>query len=530
MNENNEWEELVERHLRGELSEPEIERLAERLDSDAVARNNFVEQAQWDTRFAEALRESCDSLRKTDDLLAQRLTAIRERLPKTRLLRLLLAVSAMVIVTLAAGLFYQQSTADRRIAEITKSKQRPVAEPAIARITGLSGTLIWTGDRGEIVRDVKVGTELAGGTIEGMAPDSWFELKFNDGSTVMISGTSMLTFADAGQKVLRLREGIFSANVVPQPVGKPMLVHTPSTLLEVLGTQFDVEASLASTMLNVTEGKVRVRRLSDGREVDVPAKHRVIADGDGDLTPQRVPESVNHWKSQLHLRPGCYEKWLPATEQRAAAQKVIPLVPRENPSITLYLLGIPVSRSNGPPMVVRSDSQFVVRGRLNKPAKIHFGIAVSYVNGEFAGKFRGDLDGQQPISEPDEDGQFEVVYRIGDFTLDPCVRDRKEELSARPNDLVLNGVWAFTHTGASMGLEVTEVELIPPSRQKGKTWPSKPRHRKVSVDGQTCESTSKGRRQSNPPRGQSGHVTQEIANNSVFQSDRNGDRGEGLAC
>jgi hypothetical protein len=116
-------------------------------------------------------------------------------------------------------------------------------------------------------------------------------------------------------------------------------------------------------------------------------------------------------------------------------------------------------------VVVRSDSQFVVRGRLNKPAKVHFGIAVSNVNGEFAGKFRGDLDGEQPISEPDENGQFEVVYRIGDFTLDPCVRDRKEELAVRPDDLVLNGVWAFTHTGGPSGLVVSEVALIQPERK-----------------------------------------------------------------
>ena len=60
---------------------------------------------------------------------------------------------------------------------------------------------------------------------------------------------------------------------------------------------------------------------------------------------------------------------------------------------------------------------------------------------------------------------FEVVYRIGDFTLDPCVRDRKEELAARPEDLVLNGVWAFTHTGGPSGLVVTEVELLPPTEE-----------------------------------------------------------------
>ena len=466
MNARNDWEELIDRHLRGELAESEQERLTELLDTNAAARQEFVEQVQYDTEFAEALRENSHSLRDADILAAERAKTEGQWASKPAFLRLMLAAAAVVIVALSAGLIYQLVFPESGIPETDNIATQPRdSDVSVARITGLSGSLIWTGDRGQIVRDVKVGTELAGGTIEGMAPDSWFELQFNDGSTVMISGTSMLTFADAGQKELRLREGIFSANVTPQPEGKPMLIHTPSTLLEVLGTQFDVEASLASTMLNVTEGKVRVRRLSDGREVDVPAKHRVIAEGGGDLTPQRVPESVNHWKSQLHLRPGCYGKWLPATKQRPAAQKAIPLVPRENPSVTLYLLGIPVSRSDGPPVVVRSDSQFVVRGRLNKPAKVHFGIAVSYVNGEFAGKFRGDLDGQQPISEPDEDGQFEVVYRIGDFTLDPCVHDRKEELAPMPDDLILNGVWAFTHTGGPSGLEISEVELIPPERK-----------------------------------------------------------------
>ena len=61
---------------------------------------------------------------------------------------------------------------------------------------------------------------------------------------------------------------------------------------------------------------------------------------------------------------------------------------------------------------------------------------------------------------------LEVVYRIGDFTLDPCVRDREEELAVRPDDLVLNGVWAFTHTGSPSGLEVSEVELISPNKEE----------------------------------------------------------------
>ena len=86
-----------------------------------------------------------------------------------------------------------------------------------------------------------------------------------------------------------------------------MLIHTPSTLLQVLGTQFDVEANMASTVLNVTEGTVRVRRLSDGREIDVPAKHRVIAEGGGDLTLQtdsRVGESLEESAS-----PAAWKLW-----------------------------------------------------------------------------------------------------------------------------------------------------------------------------------------------------------------------------
>ncbi len=465
MNDKNEWEELIDCHLRGELNESQKERLAGLLDADPAMRQQFVEQVHWDTEFAEALRESSHTPRDADNLAAEQAKMARQWASKPTFLRLMLAVAAVVIVVLSAGLIYQLAYPEVGIPENNDiASQHPVSDVSVARITGLSGSLIWTGDRGQIVRDVKIGTKLAGGTIEGMSPDSWFELQFNDGSTVMISGTSMLTFADVGQKELRLREGRLSANVVPQRAGKPMLVHTRSVLLKVLGTQFDVEANLTSTVLNVSEGKVRLRRLSDRSEVDVPAKHLVVVDDERDLTPELVPDSVHHWKSRLHRRPGGYGKWLPATAERIASQKAIPLVPSDNPDVTLYLLSIPVSRSDSSPVVVQPDSRFVVRGRLNKPTRIHLGIGMRHATGEFAGKFRGDLGARQSISELDSEGHFEVVYRLGEFSLDPCVQDRKEDLADKPDGLVLNAVWAFTPAGEPAGLEVTEVELIPPPR------------------------------------------------------------------
>ena len=65
MSDAHDWQELIDRHLRGELSESEQERLAELLDSEPAARKDFVKQVQWDTRFAEVLREGRGGVRQT---------------------------------------------------------------------------------------------------------------------------------------------------------------------------------------------------------------------------------------------------------------------------------------------------------------------------------------------------------------------------------------------------------------------------------------------------------------------------------
>lgn len=463
MNDHRNWEELIDRHLRDELDEAEKERLAELLDSNPTARQEFVEHVQWDTEMSEALRESRHSIRDAGSLSARRSAPSGEG-AKTRFLRLMLSAAAVVIVALSAGLIYQTAQTKSRIGEAGKvPEQLRASDASIAKITGLSGALIWTGDRGQIVQDISVGTELAGGTIEGLAPDSWFQLQFRDGSTVMISGAALLTFADLGQKKLRLREGRLSANVEPQPDGKPMLIHTRSAELKVLGTRFDVEADLASTMLTVSEGTVRFRRLSDGTEVDVLAKHQVTTDTDDDLLPALTPESVHAWKSQLHPKQ-VYGKWQPATGQQPASLKAIPLNPSDAPHVTLYLAGLSVDRSDGSPVVLLPGSKFVVRGRLRSQARVHFGIRVTYPNGEFAGMFRGDLHENQPLAAQDGNGRFEEVYSLQDFTVDPAVRDRQDELAAKPDGFIFDGAWAFTHTGGPSGLEITEIEVLPPDQ------------------------------------------------------------------
>ena len=450
MSDANDWHELIDRHLRGELSESEKERLAEVLDSDSSARKGFVEQVQWDTRFAEILRESRDSRGKlrepntnqnADAMFAERTPTIHERTPTMRFTRTLLAIAAVTVVVLASILYFQ----------------RPSAERPIAKITGLSGSLQWTGDGGRVFHDLSVGTELPGGTVEGMVPGSWFELEFNDGSTVTISGNSTLTFSDHGQKKLHLKEGNVSGNVKPQPAGKPMLIYTRSAMLEVLGTQFEVEAGLAATMLNVSEGKVRVKRFSDGSTVDVPAKHRVIAAADREMLPLPVPDSVSRWKSQLHLGPdGSQGKWSPKTDEEDARLRAIPYTTPQGK--TIYTATFGISRGDKPPVILQPASRLRVRGQIASTHKVYFGVTVRHPNGEFAGRFQT----VRPAVEFQSGRDFELALQFRDFRLDPSLTEMKNKLPSVPFDLVVESFWFHT-LDQQAGLEIGEVELLPPA-------------------------------------------------------------------
>jgi len=327
---------------------------------------------------------------------------------------------------------------------------RPEPEKKIAKITGLSGSLQWTGDNGLVLHDLTVGADIPGGTVEGMTPESWFELQFNDGSSVTVAGNSTLTFSDLGQKKLYLKEGSISAQVKSQPKDRPMLVFTRSAMLEVLGTRFEVDAEPGATTLNVAEGRVRIKRLSDGATVDVPAKHRAIAVAGREMLAVPAPEAVSHWRSQLDLGPeGMYGKWSPKTASEEVRLAAIPLtIPQ---GLTIYTAALGVSRGDTPPVVLQPGCRMRVRGYISSTHAVYFGINVMYPGGGFAGRF----ETIRPASDFEAGADFEVVLDLREFRLDPSLSEIKDKLPDTPFHLVVETIWC--------GLELTEVELLPPT-------------------------------------------------------------------
>jgi len=317
---------------------------------------------------------------------------------------------------------------------------------------------VWTGDGGRVTSDLSVGTELTGGTIEGASPTSWVELEFLDGSAVTVSGDSRLTFSDFGQKVLHLKEGIVASSVSPQSAGSPMLVHTRTAMLEVLGTEFNVESEVDATSLTVTEGKVRLKRLSDGRTVDVPANHRVVAATEPELTPEVIPESVSRWKSQLHLGPDrLLGKWSRETDTDGARLKTVPYIHTtpQGQSMTVYAAGLQVSGGNEALVILQPDSRIRVRGHVAVGHGVAFGVTVRHPNGSHGGNFMTF----NPALAPDREGRFEVLLEARDLQLDPAIAGVKGDLAATPINMVVESFWCSTPT-ASAGLEIVEVEIF----------------------------------------------------------------------
>jgi len=289
-----------------------------------------------------------------------------------------LGIAAVLVLGLCMQFFFKE-----------KGGVTPVP---IAQISKLSGPLHWTGDGGLVNRNLQVGTRLSGGTIEGMGPDAWLELEFSDGTEVEIAGNSMLTISNVGQKELRLREGSFSADVKPQPQGKPMLVHTQFARFEVLGTRFTVDEGLSSSTLIVNEGNVRATLLSDGSSVDVFENQRVVAALGRELVAEEIPQSVTIWKSDLENgKKRNHGEWAPANLSEPVHLQTVPYilpVNTDQKQRTIHTLAMPVSVCDQPPVVLQPETKIRVRGKIASSHRIWFGMTLTRENGDFAGRFQ----------------------------------------------------------------------------------------------------------------------------------------------
>jgi hypothetical protein len=110
-----------------------------------------------------------------------------------------------------------------------------------------------------------------------------------------------------------------------------------------------------------------------------------------------------------------------------------------------------------------------VRGYITSTHKVYFGVTVRYASGGFAGRFQTI----RPAVEFPSGEDFEALLHLRDFQPDPSLVEIKDTLPSAPFHLVVESIWCHTLDQQS-GLEIAEVELLPPTTSVNPAPPARP--------------------------------------------------------
>lgn len=337
-------------------------------------------------------------------------------------------------------------------------EHRSQAAPTIATLEMTQGTVSFRATGGEPLALDRRGQDLTAGTLLVEGETSAAQWRFLDGTLITASGDAEISFDDDGQKVIRARQGMLTAEVQPQLTGAPLIVETPTARVEVLGTVFTLAADPDTTRINVAEGRVRLKRLVDGETVEVSQQQSCIAslDARSDLSPEVPVEPQIGWQHHFTEPPPARWKGMwqaPEGNLPARVRAVACLVGRKHEADYTPIVHYGISARRVEEMnlgSVPTDGVLRVRFRTEQPAKLHIMLGLNRADGGFGGNFEVKLP--RDAGTPQPDGWRELVVPLADFQ--PVVQRKRDIPSAARPYLIL-----ITTYGDDAGLEVCELAI-----------------------------------------------------------------------
>gem|GEM_PF-3009251 len=245
----------------------------------------------------------------------------------------------------------------------------------------------------------------AGAIIETVSADSLVELGFDDRSTVTLSEPAACRIIryDKHQRNIKLIHGRLWADITPQPERSPLIVHTSSSRLEVLGTVFNVEARSSSSRLHVSRGTVRLTRLADNRSTEVHENQEIMAslNSKEEFTTLTPPKAVNHWQGNLTTSGGMANSVTLGHVKQMGEQTVVAgeriLIPKNGKFVnrtinksdydTIAVISFSVQQFGAPPVALESGSIIHLQGLTMYPEDLYFYLSTQDKTGAFSGKY-----------------------------------------------------------------------------------------------------------------------------------------------
>ena len=376
---------LIQRYLDGRISRDELAELNQRLREDADLREHLRHITEQVLAFADFARMG----RENDMHVGSTQTVVRS----ARFTWLALAASLAVM---AASTWI-----------LISGKPAPVLT-----LLECSGSVSWSHGA-----PIEPGAKLTSGTLETVGDDSAALFQFDDGSLITLQGEAELSFADESQKVLTLSRGTLSAEVKPQPAGRPMLIRTPSAVAEVVGTAFDLSARADDTLLKVNTGLVKLKRLADGSEIAVTANRSAVASlhTDSKLDAGSTPEPLTSWSFDFTQQTPPRDWRGVAKEGRMNAMPYIAKKHADGSVTTHYGISIRTAMLEKPARLIATDHSVIrYRMRLEQVGAVKLMLITHRPDGGFGGNFEVQLNKAE--LEPAADGSCEVAVPLTRFS------------------------------------------------------------------------------------------------------------------
>jgi ferric-dicitrate binding protein FerR (iron transport regulator) len=286
---------LIQAYCNDCLSADEWEQLERRLLQDAGARAFFRRCLALDAALRDYGESSAAAWMYAEVQRPLPMPLATPRFAATGLpvAALVSLVSLAVVAAVAVFVVYMRMRADASVAATVKQVAGDV------RILSAGGQ----------VRTITSDAVLhSGDTVRTRGAQSSTVITYTDGTRIRLVGDTSATCGDKRTKSLVIHHGTLDASVRPQPAGAPLVVATPTAQVQVLGTRFLIDAAAHRTDLRVSEGLVRLVRVSDGSSVQVSHGKQAIVTERDEVLVEDIPDLSPMWS--IDFEHGVPPEWV----------------------------------------------------------------------------------------------------------------------------------------------------------------------------------------------------------------------------
>jgi len=310
---------LIEQYLADTIPADGAERLVELLGADPAFRAEFAESLRMNGLLRAGIGPdaSCDRLAEVVSigipsgkraLDSKVMEQIQERGLRPERRRWISGRWGRIAAVVAAGW------------AIALGLWIALREPPLARIVAASAEVEVERDAGKTAG--VPGLALRAGDTLNVPLNGWARVRYEDATALQIGPDTRLTIEGEGlpldPKRVRVKRGVVTADVSPQPVDRPMMVLTPHAETKVIGTAFTITVGGDSTRILVRKGRVGFAKAEGDGAVEVAGGHAAVATRGRPVAAESIRKSLLRTLGKDHFMLGIMselgEKWIEDTK------------------------------------------------------------------------------------------------------------------------------------------------------------------------------------------------------------------------